>query len=207
MSLSQGRKPRPPHLIASQHGIEYDEELPHARREHDFRRLALGQEASSEGTDHGVVLLGAEGSHVEATAYRGPSAPDGAATSELAAVTVEQGDAHEGRHLLVVQPPKFGQFGHEGGCRLGPDTGHAVADEYGVGLFAAVFLGSPVIHELPPPTMSSRSCSCCSLNPCGVGRVASPNRAMTPASIRSVFARRPMALAKSRTCRGFTTAM
>ncbi len=45
MSRSQGRQARPSHLIASQHGIEDDEELPHARREHDLRRLALRQEA------------------------------------------------------------------------------------------------------------------------------------------------------------------
>jgi hypothetical protein len=45
MPRSQGRQGRPPHLIASQHGIEDDEELPHARREHDLRRLALRQEA------------------------------------------------------------------------------------------------------------------------------------------------------------------
>jgi hypothetical protein len=96
MSLSQGRQTGPPHLIASQHGIEDDQELPHARGEHDLRRLALGQEASSEGTDHGVVLLGTEGRHVEAAAYRGASTPDGAATSKLAAVTVERCDAHKG---------------------------------------------------------------------------------------------------------------
>jgi hypothetical protein len=29
---------------------------------------------------------------------------------------------------------------------------HAVADERGARLFAAVFLGCPVIHELPPPS-------------------------------------------------------
>ena len=126
MSRSQGRQPRPPHLIASQHGIEDDEELAHARREHDLRRLALGQEASSEGTDHGVVLLGTECSHVEATANRGSTAPDGAATSELAAITVERGHAHQGRHLLAIEPPEFGQLGHEGGCRLGSDTRNAL---------------------------------------------------------------------------------
>lgn len=125
MSLSQGRQ-APPHLVASQHGIEDDEELPHARREHDLRWLALGQEASSEGTDHGVVLLGTQGSHVKTAAHCGASTPDGATATELAAITVERCDADESRYLLAVEPPEFWQLGHEGGCRLGSDSGNAL---------------------------------------------------------------------------------
>jgi hypothetical protein len=189
MSLSQGRKPRPPHLVTSQHGIEDDQQLPHARSENDLRWLAFGQKASGEGTDHGVVLLGTEGSHVETSTDGGSSAPDRAATSELAAVPVERGHAHERGNLLPVESSNFRQLGNESGCSLGSDSGNAleplvpappvvvrldelddgsgdpleiladpldrlpnaIVDERGVGLFAAVFLGNPVIHELLPP--------------------------------------------------------
>lgn len=95
MSLGHGRQTWPPRLAASQHGIEDDQELPHTRREHDLRRLAFGQEASGEGSDDGVVLLGTEGGHVEAAADGSPAAPDLSAAAELAAVTVQRGDAHE----------------------------------------------------------------------------------------------------------------
>ena len=81
-----------------QHGIEDDEEFPHAGREHELGRLALGQEPGSEGTNDRVVLLGTQRSHVESVTDALPASPDGTATPELAAVPVEWSHPHEGRH-------------------------------------------------------------------------------------------------------------
>src|SRR3984893_18961532 len=66
-----------PFLASRDHGVEDDDELSHAGDERDLRLLALGDQATIEGLEHGVVLgRGPETSHVEEIADLAASALD-----------------------------------------------------------------------------------------------------------------------------------
>src|SRR6185312_10743613 len=117
---------RLPILLAGEHGIEHDEELPQAGDEGDFGLLAVGQQPEIERLEHRVVLRrGAQRRHVEHVAQLGAAALDIALPPALAAIVVEGRDADERGDLATAEAPEFRQPGDDRRGRHRPEAGHA----------------------------------------------------------------------------------
>ncbi len=93
----------------------------HGGDQGDLPGFAPGDQARVEGPDHGIGPGGGERGHVQSLPHRGPTAPDGALSPEVAAVAVEGRDPDQGRQGAVGQLAQFGQFRQQ-------DAGHHAAD-------------------------------------------------------------------------------
>ena len=84
----------PPRGAMFENGVKDSEQLAHTGSKSDFVFLPCSAETLIERSDYGVMLCGGQCSHVEGASYFGPPSPDGALSSEIAAITVERSYAH-----------------------------------------------------------------------------------------------------------------
>mgnify|MGYP000061858186 CR=1 FL=1 len=90
-----------PFFLVPDHGVEDGQQFPHRGDQGDHLLLAGGDQPLVVSADHGVVLGGDEGRHVEGMTDRRPSAEGGAFATHRARVAVDRRDADEGRDLLA----------------------------------------------------------------------------------------------------------
>jgi len=108
------------------HCVENDQELTHARRECHLLRFPCSTQALIEGPDHRIEPGRDNGAHIEDGAHLCPSAPDGAAPSQRAAVTIQGRHADEGHDLLVRQHGEFWATRQQGRGHDGTYTRHTL---------------------------------------------------------------------------------
>jgi hypothetical protein len=142
-----------PGFCVSHHGVEDDQDLPHAGYQRDLLELAGGQQALVESADDRVMPTRDQCSHVEDGSDRGPAAPDHASTLELAAVPRQRSGTQQLRDLAAVQAAKLWQAADKS-CSGGRtnDTGAAqdavLSLPIRIGLDRLAQLG--LNHDQPP---------------------------------------------------------
>ncbi len=114
------------------HGVEDDEQLPHASDVGDLGRLPSVAKSTIEDPDDRVPFRGAQAAHEEGRSHRGAAAPDHALASEETAVPSEWGDSDERSDLLVGESTELGEFSDEGTREVRTDAGY-VAQEVALG--------------------------------------------------------------------------
>jgi hypothetical protein len=122
-----------PRLTISDHGIEGNQQLSHARGQGQLLFLALAEKPLIEGADDVVMTRGDECGHIEGFAHLGTTAPDFPRAPECAAVTTEGGDADEDSHLAAVESAGFREFGEERDGGGGSDARN-VSEQDGSGI-------------------------------------------------------------------------
>ena len=105
------RLPRRP---VFQHGIEDDQQFPHARNKCDFLGLAGGAEPLIEIPNHRVESSRHDRSHVQCHSHLSAPTPHRASASQGPAITIQWRDADEGCDLFIRQRAQFWQIGQEG---------------------------------------------------------------------------------------------
>jgi hypothetical protein len=124
--------------VGSEHGVEDDQQLAHASRDHDFERLSGFFEALGEGADHGIASFGSECGHVQNAPDGRTSAPDRALTLKATAVVVEGRQADKRADLLAIELPEFRQVSQKRGGGSRSDARGAAEDS---GFTAPVVVG------------------------------------------------------------------
>ena len=109
-----------------QHRIEDRQQCSHAGRERHLFRFAGCTQALIEDPDHRIEPCRHSGAHIEHRTHLRPSTPDGASPPQRAAVTIQWGDADEGRNLLVCQGAEFRETGQQGRGQDGTHTRHTL---------------------------------------------------------------------------------
>src|SRR5436190_15316882 len=112
-----------PATVMFEHGVEYGEQLTHARGESELGSFAGRAEPLVEGDEDRVMTHGHDGTHVEDGPDLRAPAPDRAPAAQGSAVAVEGGDADERGNLPTTQRAEFGQGRHERGGQDGADAG------------------------------------------------------------------------------------
>ena len=98
-----------------ENGVEDSEQLAHTGSKSDFGLLPCSAETLIEGSDDEIVLCGCQCSHVEGASYLRSSSPDGALSSEVAAIAIEGSYTDQGSYLLTVQGAQLRETSQEGG--------------------------------------------------------------------------------------------
>src|SRR5215210_7605938 len=115
----------PPGSTVSHHGVEDDQQLPHARHQrHRLLGLAAGHESTVKLLDGGIEARSDQGSHVECFSNPRPAAPYGASASQSARVAVERSDPYESRELSRRKRAKFRQFRQKRPAKHGAHSGN-----------------------------------------------------------------------------------
>ena len=96
-----------PRSLVPDGGVEDDEELSHAGGERELLRLAGGEEAAIEASDHEIEARGDQSGHVKAGAKGSAPAPDRALAAQGTAVAIEGSNADESRDLLAAEASQF----------------------------------------------------------------------------------------------------
>src|SRR3990172_10975186 len=128
-----------PRGIVFEHGVEDDQELSDTCDLDGFEGVSGGSESGGEFFDDGIASWSGEGGHVQDGAEFFSTTPDGAFSTDSAAVAGIRCDASEGGDLLSIEFSEFGQFGNECGAGDRSDAGDALDD---------LELGSPVVIAL-----------------------------------------------------------
>ena len=108
-----------------QHGVEHDQQLSHARGEHDLRGFPGRAQALGERANDGIAARRHERAHIEDGADLGAPAPDGARSSPRPAVPIQGGHPHQRGDLFAGQRAEFRQRRQQRRRQHRPDAGRA----------------------------------------------------------------------------------
>jgi hypothetical protein len=123
-----------PSGVVSHHGIEDDQQFPHAGCQGDLFGFPFGHKTLVEVADHGVVPGSDQGPHVEGGPDGSATAPDHSLSAQCAAVLGQRRNADQRGDLLPVECAQFGKVGQESATDDGTDAGDAAQE---------VLLGTP----------------------------------------------------------------
>ena len=108
--------------------VEGDQEFSHAGDDDDLEGFALAFEAFGKGLDDRIATSCGECGHVQDTADRGSSAPDGTFAMITSAVAIEGSQADQGRDFLSVEKTQFREIGQHRNDGDLADTGNGFDD-------------------------------------------------------------------------------
>ena len=96
--------------MISDHGIQDEEQLPHAGGEGNLFWLACGKQSSIKRLDHRIESSSYQGGHVQSSPHRCAATPHFAFASQSATIPVERSDPYQGGNLVAVQFTQFRQL-------------------------------------------------------------------------------------------------
>ena len=105
------------------HCIKDRQQFAHASNQSNLWSFPCVAQPSIESSDNSIASTGDQSRHVEDSPYASSAAPDGAPSSEGAAVSVERCDADQGSNLFAIKLSEFWQLADQGGLITGPTPG------------------------------------------------------------------------------------